>query len=129
MKKDDSLWKGILEDVFPHFLRFFFPNANILFDFEKGVEFLDKELNELFPEPEKPPGRRFVDKLVKVFLKDGNEQRVLIHIEVQGAVSADFPERMYEYQYRVRDRYKKPVVAFAIISGKRRKPVPDQYNY
>lgn len=47
----------------------------------------------------------------------------------QNVISSGFPERMYEYQYRIRDRYKMPVVAFAISSGTRIKPIPDQYNY
>ncbi len=49
MKRDDSLWKAILEDIFDDFLRFFIPNANEIFDMEKGFEFLDKELEQLFP--------------------------------------------------------------------------------
>jgi hypothetical protein len=44
MKRDDSLWKAILEDVFDDFLYFFFENAADLFDMEKGFVFLDKEL-------------------------------------------------------------------------------------
>lgn len=129
MKKDDSLWKGILEDVFPYFLYFFFPDADKIFDLNKGIVFLDKELNELFPIPENGPAQRFVDKLAKAFLKNGKEQWILIHIEVQSKISADFPGRMYEYQYRIRDRYRRPVVAFAIFCGKRTKPIPDQYTY
>ena len=49
MKRDDSLWKAILEDLFAEFLQFFFPNANEIFDMEKGFEFLDKELEQIFP--------------------------------------------------------------------------------
>jgi len=42
MKRDDSLWKAILEDVFDDFLKFFFKEDARLFDFEKGFVFLDK---------------------------------------------------------------------------------------
>ncbi|TAM96844.1 MAG: hypothetical protein EPN39_12730 [Chitinophagaceae bacterium] len=52
MKRDDTLWKGILENLFDDFLRFFFPDADDLFDMKKGFEFLDKELEQLFPAPE-----------------------------------------------------------------------------
>ena len=45
----DLLWKGILEDCFPDFLRFFISNADELFDFTKEIQFLDKELAKLFP--------------------------------------------------------------------------------
>jgi hypothetical protein len=30
----DTLWKGLLEDIFDDFLRFFFPQADEIFDFK-----------------------------------------------------------------------------------------------
>ena len=72
MKRDDSLWKAILEDVFDDFLTFFYPDASDLFDFGKGFEFLDKELDDLFPR-EESESVKYVDKLVKVALTDGLE--------------------------------------------------------
>lgn len=41
---------------------------------ERGFEFLEKELAELYPEPEKESDTRFVDKLVKVYQRDGKEE-------------------------------------------------------
>jgi len=70
MKRNDTLWKGILENVYEDFLRFFFENADKLFDIEKGFQFLDKELEQLFP-ADKLESPKFVDKLVKVFTKNG----------------------------------------------------------
>ena len=37
MQKNDNLWKGILEDIFDDFLRFMHPNADEIFDFERGI--------------------------------------------------------------------------------------------
>jgi hypothetical protein len=54
--------------------------------------------------------------LVKVYLLDGKEQWVLIHIEVQGQRDDDFPERMFISYYRIFDRYKKRIAGFAILS-------------
>jgi len=71
MKRDDSLWKAILEDVFDDFLRFFFPNANELFDFSRPFEFLDKELEQILLVESEDFSSRYVDKLVKVFTKGG----------------------------------------------------------
>jgi predicted transposase YdaD len=110
----DILWKGILEDFFPDFLQYFFSNANEIFDFEKGVQFLDKELEQLFPES-KNKNRR-ADKLAKVFLKDGTETWILAHVEVQGYVDKEFSLRMFQYYYRIKDKHKKPVIAFAILT-------------
>jgi len=36
MKRNDLLWKAALEDLFDDFLRFFFPNAEEIFDFSKN---------------------------------------------------------------------------------------------
>ena len=49
-KKNDILLKSAFEEAFPDLLRFFFDKADIIFDIERGFEFLDKELSELFPE-------------------------------------------------------------------------------
>ncbi len=46
----DLLWKGLLEDFFPDFLRYFIKNADETFDLTKDIQFLDKELARLFPD-------------------------------------------------------------------------------
>ena len=63
------------------FLQLFFPEAHADIDWDRPCESLDKELQQIAPEAE--IGRRYVDKLVKVWLKSGEEQWVLIHVEVQ----------------------------------------------
>ncbi len=100
MKRDDLLWKAILEDIFDDFLRFFYKEAEQLFDISKGFEFLDKELEELFPIDE-GSDIRYVDKLVKVYLNDGQEKWILVHVEVQGYRDSNFEERMFTYYYRL----------------------------
>src|SRR5690606_2749388 len=35
---DDELLKGVFEDFFPDFLRFFYPSADKVFDLGKGIE-------------------------------------------------------------------------------------------
>lgn len=82
--KYDILWKGMLEEVFVDLLRFIDPQIDKELDLSRGVEFLDKELAEMYPEPEKKSSTRVVDKLVKVYLRDGGERWMLLHVEVQG---------------------------------------------
>jgi hypothetical protein len=41
---------------------------------------------------------------------------VLIHVEVQTARDAEFPRRMYVYNYRVFDRYNRPVASLAVLA-------------
>ena len=115
MKRNDILWKGILENIFADFLSFFFEDSDNLFDLGKGFQFLDKELEQLFPTDE-ILSPKFVDKLVKVFTKSGNEEWILVHIEVQGYDDKDFGERMFTYFYRILDKYGKRVTSFAIFT-------------
>jgi hypothetical protein len=99
-----------LEDVFDDFLRFMHPNASEIFDFEKGITFLDKELEQLFPPGEEDEFTvKIVDKLAKVYTRGGEEEWVLIHCEVQAKYSEDFPRRMFTYFYRILDKYNNPV--------------------
>ncbi len=129
----DILWKGLLEMVLDDLLRFVFPNADQVFDLQREFGFLDRELAEIFPEPNKETDVRIVDKLVKVFRKDGTEEWLLLHIEVQDKTKvkdrALFPERMFRYFYRCFDRYRKPVAAIAIYTGPDGRQLPDCYEY
>jgi len=110
MKRNDLLWKAALEDLFDDFLRFFYPDASELFDLDKGFEYLDKELEQLFPPEADQYAPRYVDKLVKVFTNTGNEAWVLVHVEVQGYADPDFAFRMFQYYCRILDKYKRPVI-------------------
>jgi predicted transposase YdaD len=127
MKRDDALWKAILEDLFDDFLMFFYVNAGEIFDLSRGFEFLDKELEELSHQEERP-NRRYVDKLVKVFLKNGMELWILIHIEVQGYSDPKFEERMFTYYYRIRDKYQQELIAWAILTDSNKNYHPTEYK-
>lgn len=116
MKRDDTLWKSILEDIFEDFLLFFHPNAGSYFDFSKDFEYLDKELEQLFSPEDNLYQTRFVDKLVKVHCQNGSSEWILVHIEVQGYHDAYFGRRMFTYFSRILDKYDKPITAFAIFT-------------
>ena len=124
----DILWKGIIEDLFSDFLRFFYPDADELFDMERGFYFLDKELGELYPgvDIHHP---MFVDKLVKVYKKNGAEELLLIHIEVQGYRDSLFTHRMFTYFCRILDRFHKEVASIAIFTDNDKSYCPNVYEY
>ncbi|WP_221391187.1 hypothetical protein [Dyadobacter sp. NIV53] len=128
MKRDDTLWKGILENLCNDFIRFFFKDADTLFDLDKGFQFLDKELEQLFPNQDSE-APKFVDKLIKVFTKTGNEEWILCHVEVQGYDDKDFAKRMFTYFYRILDKYGKSVTAIAIFTDDNKKFRPNVYEY
>ncbi|BAY21910.1 hypothetical protein NIES2100_16730 [Calothrix sp. NIES-2100] len=123
----DSPWKDILQTYFSEFMQFFFLDAYNEIDWRQQPEFLDKELQEVVADAE--IGRRFADKLVKVYLKNGQEKWVLIHVEVQSQEEADFAARMYTYNYRIYDRYKKSVASLAILGDDRANWRPEQFGY
>lgn len=130
-RKSDILWKVILEEVFDDLLRFIMPEADREYDLGRGFEFLEKELAEMYPEPEKESDTRFADKLVKVFNRNGGEDWILLHVEIQGDTSrrVEFSERMFRYFYRILDRYRKPVSAVAVFTGVDGKKMPSRYIY
>ena len=100
MKKDEK-WKSLISKFLKDFLSFFMPELYQEIDFEKGYEFLDGELNKIKIKS-KSKNRRS-DKLVKVYLKDGSERFILVHIEVQGYYDEDFAYRVFKYYYRISD--------------------------
>jgi hypothetical protein len=127
-QKDDYLWKGVLEDVLDDFLRFIHPNADQVFDLTKGFHFLDKELEQLFPPENNEYSPKVVDKLAQVYTREGKEEWVLLHLEVQNAYQQDFPKRMFTYYYRIFDKYHKRISAYAIFTGASPKDSADTYE-
>jgi len=122
----DSPWKEILEKYFPQFIEFFFPKAFKDIDWNKGYEFLDKELQQITKKAKS--GRKFVDKLVKVWLKSGLEKWALIHTDVQDQKEDEFPVRMYTYNYRLFDRYGRHAASFAVLGDTNDKWRPSSYE-
>jgi predicted transposase/invertase (TIGR01784 family) len=129
MHTNDSLWKGILEDVFDDFLRFFFKDADKLFDMGKGFKFLDKELEELFSEEEKIQSPMLVDKLIQVFTRNESEEFILVHVEVQGYSDKVFAERMFNYYYRILYKYNKKITAISIFTDSNKNYHPQKYEH
>jgi hypothetical protein len=69
-----------------------------------------------------------VDKLVKVWRKNGREVWVLIHVEVQTQRERGFARRMYVYNYRIFDRYNRRVVSLAVLADDQPNWRPHSYG-
>jgi hypothetical protein len=117
MIKSDIYLKGIIQEFFPDLLRFFYSNADEIFDLKQKCIPMDKEMPEIMPDSETKKGTRVMDVLMKVFRRDGKESCILIHIEIQDRVRPEFARRMLIYWYRCLDRFKLPVTAIAILTG------------
>ncbi|MBW4528978.1 MAG: Rpn family recombination-promoting nuclease/putative transposase [Phormidium tanganyikae FI6-MK23] len=123
----DAPWKEALERYFEPFLAFFFPQIHAEIDWQLSYESLDSEFQQVVRDAE--IGKRFVDKLVKVWRRDGQETWVLIHVEIQSQYDSDFAKRMYTYSYRIFDRYNRNVVSLAILGDDQLNWRPQAYHY
>lgn len=110
----DSPWKNVMYHFLRAFMEFCLPNAAMDIDWSKDYVSLDKELNAIGRQ--QAVGKRIADTLFKVWLKNGEEVWLLLHIEIQASEETHFPERMYVYNYRIFDRYKKPIISVAILA-------------
>ncbi|MGV8118943.1 MAG: hypothetical protein AB2L14_04175 [Candidatus Xenobiia bacterium LiM19] len=111
--RGDDGWKIVLGHYLDDFLEFFFPHISA--EVERGrYDFKDNELQSLSRRAR--TGKRIADSLVKVFLRNGEEKWLLIHIEIQGKAEKSFEERLFIYSYRIYDRHKKDVVTLAVLT-------------
>ena len=122
----DSAWKDVLTVWFPEFMMFFYPELAAEIDWLAGYESLDKELQTITTQA--MLGNRFVDKLMKVKSREGKELWVLLHIEIQGEKERDFEKRLFEYYYRLYDRYGIPIMTLAILADGNRAWRPSVYQ-
>ncbi|AUB80573.1 DUF4351 domain-containing protein [Candidatus Thiodictyon syntrophicum] len=114
----DSPWKEAMDAWFQPFMALFFPAVHDLIDWTRPHEFLDAELQRLTGDSE--IGRRTADRLVRVYSREGQELWLLLHIEIQGRADAAFPERMFQYWYRIYDRYRGvEILSLALLTNDR----------
>lgn len=105
----DGLWKKLIYELFEEFILFFAVDLYEAIDFSKEPEFLQQELFQEIIQEKK--GRQIADQIVKVYLNNGIEKWLLIHIEVQGDRDLDFSKRMFRYYYRIFDKYDRDIIA------------------
>jgi hypothetical protein len=110
----DSPWKEALDVYFRAFLLLFFPKIHDDIDWSRPVEMLDKEFQQLVPKAAQ--GRRTVDKLVKVWRKNGRAAWVLVHVEVQAQRDRAFARRMCVYNCRIFDSHERDVASLAVLA-------------
>lgn len=109
----DGPWKEALEDYFCPFLDLFFPQIEREVDWDREVEFHDKELLKIVPDA--ATGTGIVDKLAKVWTRQGVQECVFVHVEVQTQNDPDLPRRLYQYNHRLEDKYGQMPVSLAVL--------------
>lgn len=135
----DAAWKTVLEVFEKELVEVIFPEIYVKIDWMKGVESLDKELEEIQKEIfNREDSQKIIsDKIIKVRLKNNEEKILLIHVEVQSYSHSNniFAERMFRYFYRIWDKFrykyndKSEIIAAAIYTYKGNRGKDKKYIY
>ncbi|WP_130859056.1 Rpn family recombination-promoting nuclease/putative transposase [Gracilibacillus phocaeensis] len=123
----DGLWKKIIEELFQEFMDFFAPDLYPEIDFEAGIDFAGTELLPFILDT--AMGKRYTDKLAKVKLKNGKNQYVHVHIEVQAVGDKEFTDRMFEYFYRIYENNQHDIYSIALLTDASREDHRDRFKY
>jgi len=123
----DTPWKDALTRYFPEFIAFYFPAAYDQIDWQRPHAFLEQELAQVVRDADL--GKRRVDKLVRVAKHGGADEWVFVHIDVQGGFDKSFAERIFVYNYRIYDRYRRPVASLALLADGRVRWRPASFEY
>ena len=124
----DSLWKNLIEELFREFMQYFAPDLHAEINFESGASFIDRELHRLSMKSKK--GSKYPDKVVEVSMKNGEVKYILVHIEVQAIGNEEFAKRMFQYFYRLYDKYNNnEIYAIALLTDAMHKNHANKFEY
>jgi len=120
----DGAWKEALREYLSEFIATYFPAEHAAIDWNCTPEWLDKELSQILGQS----GRRNrqVDVLVKVRLLDGQEQWILLHVEIQTAFEEGFGVRLSHYNSGLHWIFKRRVLTLVVLADLRRGWCPDE---
>ena len=128
----DGIWKDFTREFWRDVLCDFMPELYVAADLEREAEQLEKELHDILAdldtEAEKTP-KRYVDNLLKIYLKDSSEEWVLLHIEIQGRGRGNISLRMFRYHCLILTHYGRHPAAMAILTAKRPKKEGEPGKY
>ena len=122
----DELWKSIVPLLWVPFLHFCLEDWVDKIDFTREPDSLDKDLKRLMPRGKAK--NRSVDFLIRVYFKDGTTKCFLLHIEVQGYADPNFELRVFQYYYRIKDKFQEPLETLVIMIDEDPDYRPDNYR-
>ena len=110
----DGAWKEALRQHFAEILRKYFPAMAAAIDWSYPPQWADKELSQVLGQS----GRRNreVDVLAKVRLLVGEEQWILLHLEVQSAREPGFEPRVARYNAGLFWVFPQRVVSLVVLA-------------
>ncbi len=60
---------------------------------------------------------------------NGQEDWIYIHLEIQGSEQSEFAKRMFVYNYRIFDKYDRPVASMAVLADDSLDWKPQTYGF
>jgi hypothetical protein len=109
----DELWKLIVPILWAPLIRFCLEDWVDKIDFSRNPVFLDKELKRLMPRGKAK--NRAVDVLMRVYLKNGETKKFLLHLEIQAYFDILFGKRIFQYYYRISDYFQEDIETVVIL--------------
>jgi hypothetical protein len=109
----DELWKMIVPILWAPLIHFCMEDWVDKIDFSKKPVFLDKELKRLMPRGKAK--NRAVDVLMRVYLKNGETKKFLLHLEIQAYFDIFFGRRIFQYYYRISDYFQEDIETVVIL--------------
>ena len=123
----DGPWKVYFRQSLGDFIAFVDDETYQAINWDIEPVFLDKELRRISRGLKK--NSLVVDFLARVWLKDGAERVIQIHVEFQSQKDIELPERIFVYNTRGYDIYRTPVLSYAILADEVSDWKPDSFEY
>lgn len=123
----DGAWKEFGSKHFRAIIAVYFPSISASIDWEYPPQWMDRELSRILPRRRQRP--RSVDLLAKVRLLSGEEQWILLHLEVQSEREADFEFRIFRYNSGLVWAFEQRVVTLVVLADLDEQWHPNQYTF
>jgi hypothetical protein len=120
----DGAWKEALRSYFRQLLEKYFPAMADCIDWRHPPQWSDKELSQILGQTGQR--NRVVDVLVRVRLRSGGEQWILLHLEIQTSYESDFAQRLALYNSGLFWIFKQRVITLAVLADLREGWLPGE---
>lgn len=110
----DGAWKEAFRRYLYLLLKLYFPAMHAAIDWSVEPTWCDKELSRMVPKAKRR--NQPVDVLVRVRLLSGEEQLILLHVEIQSSPEAGFERRIARYHSGLFWSYDQRVVTLVVLA-------------
>ena len=126
----DNLFKTVIRRYFWEALEIFLPALYEAADKTEAPEFLDKEMEKVTFDLNEGANR--TDLLVRIKLKNGAQELILCHLEIQGeggGGDGGLPTRMYRYKQMIYLKHGEEPVGIAVMTAPRPRDEKASYSW